>query len=215
MTQAGIILGTAAYMSPGAGARQAAWTSAADIWAFGVVLYEMLTGANSFDGETVTDVIAAILQRAGLDALPAATPASVRRLLRRCLEKDPRRRLHDIADARLEIEDAIAAPATAVPAPSGRMRRRLAAAIVVIAFASAALGWYLKPSGRSPRPARAHRRVSSSRRPSRCRRPRACSSFRATAGASRTPRDRRADSDCSSARSISSRARRFRKPKAS
>jgi len=148
-TQAGIILGTAAYMSPEQAAGKPV-DKRSDLWAFGVVLFEMLTGRQLFDGETVTHVMAAVLTKEpDWTALPAATPPIVRRLLRRCLEKDPRRRLHDVADARLEIDDAIAAPAMDVPAPTGRILRRLAAAIVVTAFAGAALGWYLKPSGRS------------------------------------------------------------------
>jgi eukaryotic-like serine/threonine-protein kinase len=148
-TQAGIILGTAAYMSPEQAAGKPV-DKRSDLWAFGVVLFEMLTGRQLFDGETVTHVIAAVLTKEpDWTGLPAATPSIVRRLLRRCLEKEPRRRLHDVADARLEIEDAIAAPAMDAPAPTGRLHRRTAAAIVVIALASAALGWYLKPSGTS------------------------------------------------------------------
>ena len=81
-----------------------------DIWAFGCVLYEMLTGRPAFRGETVSDTIAAILEREpDWSALPAQTPASIRRLLQRCLEKDPKRRLRDIGDARLEIEEALGA----------------------------------------------------------------------------------------------------------
>ena len=145
-TQAGIILGTAAYMSPEQAAGKPV-DKRSDLWAFGVVLFEMLTGRQLFDGETVTHVMAAVLTKEpDWTVLPAATPSIVRRLLRRCLEKDPRRRLHDVADARLEIDDAIAAPAMDAPAPTGRFLRRTAAAIVVTALASAALGWYLKPS---------------------------------------------------------------------
>ena len=124
-TQAGIILGTAAYMSPEQAAGKPV-DKRSDLWAFGVVLFEMLTGRQLFDGETVTHVMAAVLTKEpDWTALPAATPSIVRRLLRRCLEKDPRRRLHDVADARLEIDDAIAAPAMDVPAPTGRFLRRL------------------------------------------------------------------------------------------
>ena len=89
-TAAGIILGTAAYMSPEQ-ARGKAVDKRADIWAFGVVLFEMLTGRRLFDGETVTDVLAAVVrQEIDWDALPPGTPAGVRRLLRRCLDRDPR-----------------------------------------------------------------------------------------------------------------------------
>jgi Tol biopolymer transport system component len=106
----GIILGTAAYMAPEQ-ARGKAVDKRADIWAFGLVLYEMLAGRTAFAGDTITDVLAAVLTREpDWTALPATTPASIRRLLVRCLEKDPKRRLRDIGDARLEIEDTIRSP---------------------------------------------------------------------------------------------------------
>ena len=110
MTAAGVLLGTAAYMSPEQ-ARGKTADKRADIWAFGVVLFEMLTGTRLFDGETTSDILAAVL-RAEPDwsELPAETPTPIVRLLHRCLERDPRERLHDIADARLEIEEAIARP---------------------------------------------------------------------------------------------------------
>jgi len=146
-TREGLIVGTVAYMSPEQAAAKPV-DKRTDLWAFGVVLFEMLSGRQPFDGETVTHVIAAVLTKEpDWTLLPSATPSIVRRLLRRCLEKDPRRRLHDIADARLEIDDAIAAPAMDALAPAGRFGRRTTAAIVVTALASAALGWYLKPSG--------------------------------------------------------------------
>src|SRR5262245_6209696 len=123
-TQAGIILGTAAYMSPEQAAGKPV-DKRSDLWAFGVVLFEMLTGRQLFDGETVTHIMAAVLTKEpDWTVLPAATPSIVRRLLQRCLEKDPRRRLHDVADARLEIDDAIAAPAMDAPAPTGRFLRQ-------------------------------------------------------------------------------------------
>lgn len=106
MTQAGMILGTAAYMSPEQ-ARGWPVDKRTDIWAFGCVLYEILTGRAVFTGDTLSDTITAILDREPhWKALPEHTPSSVRRLLRRCLEKDPKRRLPDIADARLEIDEA-------------------------------------------------------------------------------------------------------------
>jgi Tol biopolymer transport system component len=106
-TRAGVILGTAGYMSPEQ-ARGKPVDKRTDIWAFGCVLYEMLTGRVVFAGDTVSDMIAAILEREpDWQALPAATPASVRRLLQRCLDKDSNRRLHDIGDARVEIDDAL------------------------------------------------------------------------------------------------------------
>ena len=104
-----MIAGTAAYMSPEQ-ARGKAVDKRTDIWAFGCVLYEMLTARPAFRGETISDTIAAILEREpDWSALPAQTPASIRRLLQRCLEKDPKRRLRDIGDARLEIEEALGA----------------------------------------------------------------------------------------------------------
>ena len=107
MTSAGIILGTAAYMAPEQ-ARGKAVDRRADIWAFGCVLYEMLTGRRTFEGEEVTDTLAGILRGdPAWDALPPSTPQSMRRLLRRCLQKDPRERLQAIGDARLEIAEAL------------------------------------------------------------------------------------------------------------
>jgi len=109
-TQAGMILGTAAYMSPEQ-ARGTTVDKRADVWAFGVVLWEMLTGRRLFEGATVSDTLAAVLTRdPDWTALPAGAPPAMRRLLRRCLEKDRKRRLADAADARLEIDEALAAP---------------------------------------------------------------------------------------------------------
>ena len=109
-TRDGVILGTAAYMSPEQ-ARGQAVDKRTDIWAFGCVLYEMLTGRPAFAGDTVSDIIAAILEREpDWRALPDAAPPGLPRLARRCLDKDPRRRLRDIGDARLEIEETLAAP---------------------------------------------------------------------------------------------------------
>jgi serine/threonine-protein kinase len=104
MTRAGTLLGTAAYMSPEQ-ARGKAVDKRADIWAFGCVLWEMLTGTRAFAGTTSTDTLAAIIKDdPDWDVLPAETPAPVRRLLRRCLTKDSRDRLHDIADARIVLQ---------------------------------------------------------------------------------------------------------------
>ncbi len=123
MTQAGMILGTAAYMSPEQ-AKGRTVDKRSDVWAFGCVLYEMLTGARAFAGDDVSDTLAAVL-RAEPDwrTLPPETPASIRRLLRRCLEKDRKRRLSDAAGARLEIDDALTVPAADVvtlPATASR-----------------------------------------------------------------------------------------------
>ena len=105
MTQAGMIMGTAAYMSPEQ-ARGKAVDKRSDIWAFGVVLFEMLTGQRVFQGETVSDIMAATLrQEIDWNALPPTTPADVRQLLRRCLERDPKRRLRDIGEARFALDE--------------------------------------------------------------------------------------------------------------
>jgi serine/threonine protein kinase/Tol biopolymer transport system component len=115
-TGPGVILGTPSYMSPEQ-ARGKAVDKRTDIWAFGCVLYELLTGRQAFRGETSTDSIAAVVEREpDWAALPGATPAQIRHLLRRCLQKDPNRRLHDIADARIEIEEALSEPPKAMPA---------------------------------------------------------------------------------------------------
>jgi Tol biopolymer transport system component len=137
-TSAGVILGTAAYMSPEQ-ARGQVVDKRTDIWAFGCVLYEMLAGRAPFSGATVSDLIAAILGREpDWTALPGGTPTGIRRLLRRCLDKDTKRRVHDIGDARIEIEDAIAAPAgverSESPAPRVRVPPAvwIASAIVLV-----------------------------------------------------------------------------------
>jgi len=105
-TAAGVILGTAAYMSPEQ-ARGKQVDRRTDVWAFGAVLWEMLTGRKLFEGETVTDLMAAVLTRdPDLEQLPPKTPVSVKRLIRRCLERDPGQRLQWLGDARLELVDA-------------------------------------------------------------------------------------------------------------
>jgi serine/threonine protein kinase/WD40 repeat protein len=119
-TNQGVILGTAAYMSPEQ-ARGQPVDKRTDIWAFGCVLYELLTGRRAFGGGSLTDTLAHVIERdPDLSALPETTPEVIRRLLERCLRKDVRRRLRDIADARIEIEDAIVAPAGSTPAVSDR-----------------------------------------------------------------------------------------------
>jgi serine/threonine-protein kinase len=124
-TAAGIILGTAAYMSPEQ-ARGRPVDRRADIWAFGAVLYEMLTGRRAFDAEDTTDTLALVLTKdPDWTALPASTPAAIRRLVRRCLERDAKRRLPDIAVARLEIDEALSAPnqdSTVTNAPQTQVR---------------------------------------------------------------------------------------------
>ena len=135
-TEAGVILGTAAYMSPEQ-ARGKATDKRTDIWAFGCCLYEALTGLKPFAGETVTDVLAAIVRsEPDWDALPAQTPSRLRELLRRCLEKDPRERVRDIGEARIELERADE-PAPIGPAP---VRRASPIRAVLAALAAAAIG---------------------------------------------------------------------------
>lgn len=155
-TAAGAILGTAAYMSPEQ-ARGKRVDKRTDIWAFGCVLFEMISGQRAFCGETVSDTIAAILEREpSWDRLPDATPTTVRRLLRYCLEKDPRRRLRDIGDARMELEDAaLAKPADEELARRKPMTRRAAVTSLAAAAAGAAVGGVIgstlwrRPSPRS------------------------------------------------------------------
>lgn len=117
-TQAGIILGTAAYMSP----EQAKGKSVdrrTDIWAFGCVLYEMLSGKMTFSGETVTDTLAAIIKsEPDWTALPANTPQAIRTLLQRCLKKDPRQRLQSIGDARIALEEILSGSAAQTESPT-------------------------------------------------------------------------------------------------
>src|SRR5262245_41959633 len=149
MTRTGVLLGTAVYMSPEQ-ARGHHVDRRADIWAFGCVLFQMLGGRRAFRGETVTDTLAAVMRDSPpLDALPAATPPRVRLLIARCLERDPRRRLRDIGDARLELETldaAAAAPASEqAPSPVRRIRARgvrlLAAGLVLVVVAAVLTAW--------------------------------------------------------------------------
>ncbi len=107
LTGAGMILGTAAYMSPEQ-ARGKLVDKRTDIWAFGCVVFEMLTGLRAFPGEDVTDTLAAVVRaEPSWDALPAQTPSGLRRLLTRCFKKDPRARMRDIGDARSQLEELI------------------------------------------------------------------------------------------------------------
>jgi Tol biopolymer transport system component len=155
LTAHGIVLGTAAYMSPEQ-ARGKTVDRRADIWAFGVVLYEMLTGRPMFAADTVGDTVAAVLTREPpLDALPPHTPPSVRRVLQRCLQKDATRRYHHIADARIDLEEAAAGTAAGA-APDAPARRLGWVAVGGIAAASIAvtalLGWMaLSPRSEPPR----------------------------------------------------------------
>jgi eukaryotic-like serine/threonine-protein kinase len=145
LTGAGVVLGTAAYMSPEQAKGRAA-DRRSDVWAFGVVLYEMLTGHRPFQGEVVSETFASILAREpDWSALPSDTPPPIRRLLRRCLEKDRRRRLADMSDARLEIDDVLSGLHADQPVavPTSRMRERLAwaLAVLLVAALAAATAW--------------------------------------------------------------------------
>jgi Tol biopolymer transport system component len=145
MTGVGVLLGTAAYMSPEqARGREADRRS--DVWAFGCVLYEMLTGQRAFDGPEITDVLARVLEReVTFDALPRQTPESVHRLLRRCLVKDRKRRLADIGVARMEFDDAASArPDDTRSRAGGQWMRRATVAVLAIAIvATAGIGYFL------------------------------------------------------------------------
>ena len=138
MTGVGVMLGTAAYMSPEQ-ARGQPVDKRADIWALGCVLFEMLTGRAAFSGETLSDIAARILEREpAWDRLQPDVPDGIRRLLKRCLRKDPADRVHDIADARIEIVDALSEPVTGGPDAS-RVRgkeRSLWLALGLIAIAA-------------------------------------------------------------------------------
>jgi serine/threonine-protein kinase len=140
-TAVGLILGTAAYMSPEQ-ARGRPVDKRADVWAFGAVVYEMLTGARPFEGETISDTIAAVLTKQ-LD-LAQIRDARWRRLLARCLERDPKLRLRDIGEARIALTAAAPeeTPAAAAPAPASSSRLLLAVLPVAVA-ASLAAGWWM------------------------------------------------------------------------
>ncbi len=140
-TTEGLIAGTTAYMSPEQ-ARGKAIDKRTDIWAFGCVLFELLTGQQAFAGDTASDTIAAVIERQpDWSRLPPQTPATIRRLLERCLEKDPKRRLRDIGDARLEIEDALGSLPPSVHAAARRPSRSLRYGWWAAMAALLAAGW--------------------------------------------------------------------------
>ena len=158
-SRSGVIMGTAAYMSPEQ-ARGKALDKRTDIWSFGCVFYELLTGQQLFIGETTSDMVAGILkQEPDWKALPKELPVRIRDLLRRCLQKDPNKRLHDIADARIEIEEAQSQPSAPTIESIGEAEEiqpifkkqafpwGLTAIIaVIVALLSSAAVWILKPS---------------------------------------------------------------------
>src|SRR5206468_4833197 len=121
------VIGTAAYMSPEQ-ARGTAVDKRSDIWAFGCVLFEMLSGQAAFARETVTDTLSAVVEGdPDWTQLPASVPPAVRHLIRRCLEKDTKRRLRDIGDARYEIEQILDAPENDRLPEKTEKRRKLSA----------------------------------------------------------------------------------------
>ena len=132
MTGVGMLLGTAAYMSPEQ-AKGRPTDKRSDIWAFGCVLYEMLTGKRAFPGADVSETLAGVIKsEPDWTAVPDDTPASIRRMLRRCLQKDPRRRLHDVGDARIELEEPPeASPRVATP-PRWRRASLVAAVLALV-----------------------------------------------------------------------------------
>src|SRR6516165_3750189 len=144
LTEAGFILGTAAYMSPEQ-ARGKFIDQRTDIWAFGCVLYEMLTAKPAFLGEDVTSTLARVLETpAKLEDLPSGVPPTVRRTLELCLEKDARKRIADMRDVKLALAGTFSAGTAAEP-----LRRRalsMAAALVAVALLGAAAAWLVKPT---------------------------------------------------------------------
>jgi Tol biopolymer transport system component len=148
VTGANVIIGSAAYMSPEQ-VRGLPADRRSDVWALGCLVFEMLTGTRAFQAEDVSGTVAAVLERQpAWERLPPSTPPAIRRLLRRCLEKNPQRRIHDVSDARLEIEEALAAPSIDErPVVSGsRFGAPVVVAIVAACAATAALVWFLKPA---------------------------------------------------------------------
>ena len=153
LTRVGEVLGTLAYMSPEQ-ARGQPLDSRTDVWSFGCVLFEALAGCHAFQADTPTDTLVALIEREpDWTALPATTPPVVRSLIQKCLQKDRSQRLHDIADARIELEDALATmPMGAVIAPkhaySGRRWRpwlvQITVGVVVLAALGIGLAWRLR-----------------------------------------------------------------------
>jgi serine/threonine protein kinase/Tol biopolymer transport system component len=155
MTRPGVVLGTAAYMSPEQ-AKGKTVDKRADIWALGCILYECLTGQRAFEGETVTETLAAILKgEPNWQALPAAIPANIRFVLRRCLEKDVRRRFHDAADVQIQMEEAddIGETKEIAAAPQRLSLGWCAAAVLFVALATIAFIHFCEKPPASAKPA--------------------------------------------------------------
>jgi eukaryotic-like serine/threonine-protein kinase len=157
-TRLGVILGTAAYMSPEQ-ARGLAVDQRTDIWAFGCVCYEMLTGTQAFAGDNLSDHVAAVLRsEPDWRLLPAETPGRIRVLLKRCLRKDSRQRLHDVADARIEIEDRDADATLAAAAPRQDRLNRLSWVVLSVASGAALASglWWVATRASRATPAPIH-----------------------------------------------------------
>jgi eukaryotic-like serine/threonine-protein kinase len=155
VTRAGVILGTAAYMSPEQ-ARGKVVDTAADMWAFGCVLFEMFCGEQAFKGEDVTETLASVVKgEPNWKILPAETPSNIRSLLRQCLQKQRSHRLDDARAARISLEDAIAVPESAsLVAPRQRLPRlRMLLPYLAVSFLVGALGdWFMRPLPPTDRP---------------------------------------------------------------
>ena len=160
ITHAGVLMGTAGYMSPEQ-ARGKPGDKRIDIWAFGCVLFEMLTGKKAFEGETLTDTMVAILEKEpDWQGLPRETPAAVQAVIAKCLRKDPSRRLRDVADARLELDDAphvqMSTTGTGVMLRRSRLERvgvPILAGTVVATILTAVAALWLRPRGEPAPPA--------------------------------------------------------------
>jgi len=149
MTRAGVILGTAAYMSPEQ-AKGKPVDKRTDIWAFGCILFECLTGRRAFEGETVSETLAAILRgEPNWDKLPAQTPARIRNLLHRCLQKNSTQRLRDIGDARIEVENSSFDTLAALETRRGSWREIFAWVIAALAVVAVAILW-ISGGGKQP-----------------------------------------------------------------